>query len=41
MANSVLHIKDGYFFEVPKMLWRVNYRSLDEGAGLFAESAPA
>jgi len=22
MANPVLHIKDGYYFEVPKMLWR-------------------
>jgi F-type H+-transporting ATPase subunit a len=30
MASSVLHIKDGYFFEVPKMLWRANYASLDQ-----------
>ncbi len=22
MASDILHIKDGYFFEVPRMLWR-------------------
>ena len=22
MASDILHIKDGYFFEVPKVLWR-------------------
>jgi F-type H+-transporting ATPase subunit a len=25
MASPVLHIKDGYFFEVPKFLWRQHY----------------
>lgn len=30
MASSVLHIKDGYFFEVPKMLWRQHYQSLED-----------
>ncbi len=30
MASAVLHIKDGYFFEVPKFLWRRNYSSIDE-----------
>jgi len=24
MASDILHIKDGYFFEVPKVLWRSN-----------------
>ncbi len=27
MANPVLHIKDGYYFEVPKMLWRSRHDS--------------
>src|SRR5687768_12131257 len=30
MADPVLHIKDSYFFEVPKFLWRPNYQSLDD-----------
>jgi F-type H+-transporting ATPase subunit a len=30
MASSVLHIKDGYFFEVPKMLWPRHYTNLDK-----------
>lgn len=30
MASPVLHIKDGYFFEVPKALWRRHYTSVDE-----------
>lgn len=30
MASAVLHIKDGYFFEVPKALWRRHYTSLDQ-----------
>ena len=24
MASDILHIKDGYYFEVPKFLWRSN-----------------
>ncbi|MBI3464812.1 MAG: F0F1 ATP synthase subunit A [Planctomycetes bacterium] len=28
MADPILHIKDGYYFEVPKALWR--YKALDE-----------
>ena len=27
MANPVLHIKDGYYFEVPRMLWRSRHDS--------------
>jgi len=30
MADPVLHIKDCYFFEVPRFLWRRNWQSLDE-----------
>src|SRR6266853_4743323 len=30
MASPVLHIKDGYFFEVPKFLWRQHYQSVDD-----------
>jgi len=30
MADPVLHIKDGYYFDVPKALWRANYDSLDD-----------
>src|SRR5579872_3021674 len=30
MASPVLHIKDGYFFEVPKFLWRRHYSSVSE-----------
>ncbi|HVX14571.1 MAG TPA: F0F1 ATP synthase subunit A [Pirellulales bacterium] len=27
MADPVLHIKDGYFFEVPKFMWRYDFAS--------------
>lgn len=30
MANPILHIKDAYYFEVPKALWRADYKSLEE-----------
>ncbi len=30
MANPVIHIKDGYFFEVPKFLWSRHYKSRSE-----------
>ncbi len=30
MADPVLHVKDSYYFEVPKPLWRVNYSKLSE-----------
>lgn len=28
--NPIYHLKDAYFFEVPKALWRQNWQSLDE-----------
>lgn len=30
MAVPILHIKDAYFFEVPKFMWQYRYKSLDE-----------
>jgi F-type H+-transporting ATPase subunit a len=30
MASDILHIKDGYYFEVPKMLWRSNRKSISD-----------
>lgn len=30
MAEPILHIKDGYFIEVPKFMWRYHYKSIDE-----------
>jgi len=30
MADPILHIKDSYYFEVPKVLWPAHYESLDE-----------
>jgi hypothetical protein len=29
-ANPIYHLKDAYFFEVPKGLWRYDWKSLDE-----------
>lgn len=30
MADPILHIKDAYYFEVPKVLWKSHYKSLDD-----------
>lgn len=30
MADPILHIKDAYYFEVPKVLWPAHYESLDD-----------
>ena len=30
MSNIMLHIKDSYYFEVPKMLWRSDIKSVEE-----------
>lgn len=32
MADPVLHIKDAYFFEVPKVLWKRDFKSKDDVA---------
>src|SRR5215813_4048560 len=28
--SDILHIKDSYYFEVPKFMWRHNYTSVDQ-----------
>lgn len=30
MADPILHIKDSYYFEVPKVLWKSDYKSFDD-----------
>ena len=30
MADAILHIKDSYYFELPKVLWTTHYESLDD-----------
>jgi F-type H+-transporting ATPase subunit a len=35
MANPVLHIKDSYYFEVPKMLYPVEFDSLQDFTGAY------
>ncbi len=30
MASDLLHIKDSYYFDVPRMFWRVNYESSEQ-----------
>jgi F-type H+-transporting ATPase subunit a len=30
MADAILHIKDAYYFEVPKVLWPAHYKSLED-----------
>ena len=31
MANAILHIKDAYYFDVPKGLWPADYSGMKEG----------
>lgn len=40
MADPILHIKDSYFFEVPKILWRPSYRSLQDVPEFLQEQHP-
>lgn len=40
MADPILHIKDAYFFEVPKFLWRPHYRSLQDVPQFLADAHP-
>lgn len=39
-ASPVLHIKDSYYFDVPKILWRHNYTSLDEVPPFLRQAHP-
>ncbi len=40
MSSPVLHIKDSYFFEVPRSLYRPNYESMDDVPGFLHEAHP-
>lgn len=40
MADPILHIKDAYFFEVPKFLWRPSYKSLSDVPEFLAKAHP-
>lgn len=40
MASPVLHIKDSYYFEVPKSLWPANYESIEEVPQFLRDAHP-
>lgn len=40
MASPILHVKDSYYFEVPKFLWRYHYTSRDEVPAFLREAHP-
>jgi F-type H+-transporting ATPase subunit a len=40
MASDILHIKDGYFFEVPRMFWRSNLQKASDFPGWFVRLDP-
>lgn len=40
MADPVLHIKDGYYFEVPKFMWRHHHRDLDDVPAFLRKAHP-
>ncbi len=40
MADPVLHIKDGYFFEVPKFLWSHPFETVDAVPEFLRKEAP-
>lgn len=37
MANPILHIKDSYYFEVPKALWGANYSGIKDDPDAFPD----
>ena len=39
-GDPILHIKDAYYFEVPKFLWRKNFDSLEEVPAFLREAHP-
>ena len=39
-ANPIYHLKDCYFFEVPKALWRQGYQTLDDVPGFLRQAHP-
>jgi len=40
MASPILHIKDSYYFEVPKSLWRSNLKSCQDFPGFWVKLDP-
>src|SRR5687768_12745371 len=40
MADVVSHVKDSYYFEVPKFLWRPKYLSLEDVPEFLTEAHP-
>jgi len=38
--NPIYHLKDAYYFEVPKALWRQGWRSLDDVPAFLREGRP-
>jgi F-type H+-transporting ATPase subunit a len=38
--NPIYHLKDAYFFEVPKALWRQNWQTLDEVPQFLRDGRP-
>jgi F-type H+-transporting ATPase subunit a len=40
MASAILHIKDAYYFEVPKGLWQYHYTSRDQVPEFLREAHP-
>ena len=40
MSDPVLHIKDGYFFEVPRALWRQNYATREDVPKFLRDAHP-
>ncbi len=40
MADPILHIKDSYFFEVPKILWRPHYTSTQDVPAFLTKAHP-
>ncbi len=40
MASAVLHVKDSYYFEVPRFLWPRDYKSLDDVPAFLREAHP-
>ena len=40
MASAILHIKDSYYFDVPRFLWRYHYTSRDQVPEFLREAHP-
>ena len=38
--NPIYHLKDSYFFEVPKAMWRQGWKNLDDVPAFLREGHP-